>query len=376
MHSMTIDLKAGVAVMAICASSFAGGAAPQAKLPKQDPEVLHFVQRAAPWYPDSTFTIVNDKRVMTASGSYRLIAVKRTCANRYLTGVRGWVIDEVTKTMWAGTVGTLPDVPQASADLNGFLKSFLPGALRRSLRMTATVVWKTGGRPSGALIPFLLKIDSGYGSYFKPAAVTADGRRIVLGTPYPLGQDPVAYRKKLLEKNPLVMWDHPGHDAKVEIVEFSDFECPACKARWPLIAKTLKRFDGAIRHGMVNFPLTMIHPWSFRAASAAWCVASQDPTKLIPLKEQFYSMQQEMEVSQVRPVARDFVAGNGLNEKAFASCFLEKPSLDAVNRQIGLSQDLGVMATPTYFVNGWQVQMPAKDWFLPMIQRLVAGQEP
>ncbi|NIA11600.1 MAG: thioredoxin domain-containing protein, partial [Nitrospiraceae bacterium] len=218
--------------------------------------------------------------------------------------------------------------------------------------------------------------DSGYGWYFKPAAVTADGRRIVLGTPYALDKDPVAIRKKLLEKNPLVMWDHPGREAKVEIVEFSDFECPACKARWPLIAKTLTKLDGAVRHGMVTFPLTMIHPWAFRAASAAWCVASQNPVKLIPLKEQFYSMQREMDVSQVAPVARDFVAGNGLNEKAFSSCFLEKPSLDAVNRQIGLSQDLGVMATPTYFINGWQIQMPAKDWFLPMIQRLIAGQEP
>ena len=376
MRRMTVSLKVSVAIMAVCGSALAGMTAPQPKLPAQDPLVLHFVQRAAPWYPDSTFTIVNDKRVITASGSYRLIAVKRTCANRYLTGVRGWVIDEVSKTMWAGVVGTLPAVPQASSDLEGFLKSFLPGALQRSLRMTATVVWKTGGRPSGALIPFLLKIDSGYGTYFKPAAVTADGRRIILGSPYPLGTDPIAYRKKLLEKSPLVMWDHPGHHAKVEIVEFSDFECPACKARWPLIADTLKKFDGTIRHGMVTFPLTLIHPWAFRAASAAWCVARQNPAELIPLKEQFYSMQREMDVSQVGPVAKDFVAGHGLNEKAFTSCFLEKPSLDAVNGQIGLAQDLGVLATPTYFINGWQIQMPAKDWFLPLIQRLIAGQEP
>ncbi len=376
MRSMPLKLMPIAVLMTVSASVLAGTAVQPPKLPEQDPTVLHFVQRAAPWYPDSAFTIVNDRRVMTASGSYRLIAVKRTCANRYLTGVRGWVIDEVTHTMWAGVVGTLPPVPQVSSNLEGFLKSFLPGALQRSLRMTAKVVWKTGGRPSGALIPFLLKIDSGYGTYLKPAAVTADGRRIVLGSPYPLGSDPVAYRRKLLEKSPLVLWDHPGHHAKVEIVEFSDFECPACKAKWPLIAETLKKFDGTIRHGMVTFPLTLIHPWAFRAASAAWCVARQDPGKLIPFKEQFYSMQREMDVSQVGPVAKDFVAGHGLDVQAFSACFLEQPSLNAVNGQIGLAQDLGVMATPTYFINGWQIQMPAKDWFLPLIQRLIAGQEP
>ena len=364
-------------VLMFLVMAFVGAAAAQKAAPaKQDPKLLRFVERATSWYPDSTFRIVQEVREQTPSGSYRIVAVERKCANKYLTGTTTWVVDEVARTVWVGSIGLLPPASARTNDLAGFLKRFLPGALQKSLRMSVTVVWNRAGLPSGALIPFLLKVDSGYGSYFKSAAVTADGRRVVLGVSLPLDQDPVAYRRKLLHSSKLVMWDHPGEKAKVEIVEFSDFECPACKAKWPIITKILSKFDGVVRHGMVNFPLTTIHPWSFRAAAAAWCVVQQAPSKLIPLKEQFYSMQRDMTVSEVGPVAGDFVASHGLDGRLFNACFLEEPSLNAVNRQMALAEDLGVMATPTYFVNGWQVQVPSEDWLLPLIQRLAAGREP
>ncbi len=365
------------AALAVSAGEAGHAAAAQGRtLPPQGRKLLHFVERASAWYPGSTFTIVQEKRVMTPSGSYRIVAVERKCENRFLSTTSTWVIDEVARTAWLGTVGLLPQLPAGSSDVAGFLKAFLPDALRRSLRLDARVIWDTAGRPSGALTPFTLEVSTGYGTYRRPAALTADARRIVIGSPLPLDEDPVAYRRKLLHGNKLVMWDHPGADPRVEIVEFSDFECPACKARWSLIREVLDKFGGTVRHGMVNFPLTMIHPWAFRAAAAAWCVAKQQPSALIPLKEQFYSMQRDMTVSQVAPVARDFVTGHGLDPRAFDACFLEKPSLDAVNRQTGLAQDLGVMATPTYFINGFMVQVPDKSWLLPMIQRLAAGQEP
>jgi len=126
----------------------------------------------------------------------------------------------------------------------------------------------------------------------------------------------------------------------------------------------------------VSFPLTMIHPWAFRSANAAWCVSRQSPEALIPLKETFYSLQREMEVAQVTPTAVDFVAGQGLDEQAFLGCYLQNPSIDAVHRQMTLGNILGVRSTPTYVVNGWMVQVPAEPWFPEMVARLVAGEEP
>ena len=162
----------------------------------------------------------------------------------------------------------------------------------------------------------------------------------------------------------------------IELVEFSDLECPACRAKWPLIEKAMERFPGSIRHGMVSFPLTTIHPWAFRAASASWCVAAQQPTAMLPFKEMFYDLQPDMEVSLVTDAARDFLAGHGLDEAAFNSCYLRKPSIDAVHAQLALGNRLGVQATPTYFVNGWQIQGAGEDWFLDLLNRLSRGEQP
>jgi len=343
----------------------------------QDPVVLRFVERASPWYPGSSFRVVRDERQQTASGSYRFLGVQRECASKYLSVRSAWLVDEVAGVVWAGSLGRIPrEQLNGSEDLKTFVGRYLPVALMRAMRLRVKVVWEVPNTPSGALIPFDLEIQSGYGTYRKPGAVTADGAMVILGSSMPWKADPVEYRRKLLHDNNLVLWDHDPEGASIDLVEFSDFECPGCKGKWPLIHEAVEKFAGAVRHGMVSFPLTQIHPWAFRAASVGWCVAQQEKDLLIPLKEQFYSMQGEMAVSMVGAVAKDFVAGHGMDEAAFEACYLKPSSIDAVHRQMSLAQELNVMATPTYFVNGWQIQMPAKDWFFPFLERLAAGKQP
>jgi protein-disulfide isomerase len=105
-------------------------------------------------------------------------------------------------------------------------------------------------------------------------------------------------------------------------------------------------------------------------------VGEQDPESVIPLKELFYGLQREMEVSLVKPTSEDFIAGQGLDDAAFSACYLQQPSIEAVHRQIGLGQVMGVRATPTYFVNGWLVQVPNQEWFPQLVADLAAGKEP
>jgi protein-disulfide isomerase len=347
--------------------------------PAQDRDLLRLVSRAEPWYPDSMFTITADERVQTPSGSYRLVTVERQCDSRLLSGSVTVVVDEMAKLAWIGSVARLPfeDAGIEPGALGQFLQEMIPDAYRRSRRINTRVEWGEGPTRSGALIPFWLVVETGYGEFRRAAAVTSDGERLVDGTVFPLDEDPVAYRRQLLAASDLVVWDHGGDgEATVEIVEFSDFECPGCRARWPLIKSALEANGSTTKHGMVNFPLTNIHPWSFRSASASWCVAAQNAESLVPLKELFYSLQSEMEVSLVTPTSLDFVEGNGLDGEAFKSCYLRKPSLDAVHRQMALGHQLGVNATPTYFVNGWKIQAPNESWFSGMIDRLVAGEDP
>ncbi len=347
-------------------------------LPAQDAEVLRFVSRMEAWYPDSTFELKVDESHPTASGSYRVLQVDRACALKFLSGSTTLLVDGVTGSVWSGPIAKLPAEQMGAAleKLKPYVEGFLPRVLAENMGLQTSLSWDVEGRRAGALIPFLLHVQSGYGTYDKTGAVTADGKYLVLGPAMPWNEDPVEYRKKQLAGSSLVMWDHPGTKSPVEIVEFSDFECPGCKAKWPVIKTVIEKFGAKIRHGMVNFPLTTIHPWSFRAASAAWCVAKQDPEALLPLKEQFYSLQGQMEVSQVGPTADDFVAGRNLDEKAFDGCFLKPSSLEAVNDQLALGSELNVNATPTYFINGWKIQAPVEDWLVPFVKHLMKGEEP
>jgi len=43
---------------------------------------------------------------------------------------------------------------------------------------------------------------------------------------------------------------------------------------------------------------------------------------------------------------------------------------------MSLGKTLGVNSTPTYFVNGWKIQVPDGSWFPGFIERLLEGQEP
>jgi len=354
-------------------------AAQDAEAPEPDAKTLRFVQRAIAWYPNSTFRMVENTRYETPSGSYRRVVVERKCASQLLAGQPTVVVDEATNSVWLGSVGELPFQGAGAGPeaLRTFLEGFLPELLKGPMNLKVRVVWDVGPRKPGAVIPLNLMYNSGYGEYRRPAGVTADGKFLVMGPEMSRNDDPVAYRRRALANSDSVVWDSSAGDSPpLEIVEFSDLECPACKGKWPIVQMVMGRFAGSIRHGMVSFPLTAIHPWAFRAASASWCVALQKAESLIPFKETFYSLQREMEVSLVTPTSVDFIAGHRLDEDAFRECYLRQPSIGAVHKQMGLGQDMGVYSTPTYFVNGWMIQVPDGSWFPAMVERLLNGEDP
>lgn len=363
----------------LLAAAWVGAAATEDPPAEQDPAVLRFVERSIAWYPDSSYRVLSDERRQTPSGSYRVVTVERTCPSNILSGQPTVVIDEVTGLAYLGSVGQLPFEQSGAAAraLRPFVEGFLPEVLLRNMDMRVRVIWDLPeGMRSGAVIPFQLIVDTGYGEYAKPVAMTSDGNLLVMGGGMPLEGDPVALRRQLFAASEVVTWDRGSDDAVVDIVEFSDLECPACKSRWPLIEEVLEGHQGAIRHGMVSFPLTSIHPWAFRASSASWCVAEQDPKQLVAFKTLFYELQRDMAVSLVTPTSLDFVAGQGLDEDAFRACYLRDRSLQAVHAQLALGHRIGVLATPTYFVNGWMIQVPEPDWFPDLVSRLAAGKEP
>lgn len=64
-------------------------------------------------------------------------------------------------------------------------------------------------------------------------------------------------------------------DAKVQLVEFSDFECPFCIRAYSTVRQILKDYNGQVRLYYKQFPLTQIHQNAQKAAEASLCAADQ-----------------------------------------------------------------------------------------------------
>lgn len=357
---------------------FSGETAKTPTAVPQDQKVLHFVSRLLPWYPDSNFSISADTTSMTPSGAYRVVQITRKANSKVLGGMTNYLIDEPAQRIWIASAARLPEKTQKMSfdEVKTFVDNYLPDLLMHNMRMRARLIWDVPAQGPSALIPFDLMVESGFGEYKKHGAITADFTVVLLGAPFPYDQDPVSYRLELFKKSKSVMWDHPSSQAKLSIVEFSDFECPGCRAKWPLINSLLGKFGEKVEHGMVNYPIPSIHPWAFRAATAAWCLTRQNPGQLVDFKEHFYNLQQNMEVSMVKETASDFVAGQGLDSEAFDGCYLKEAAITSVHHQMEFGQSMGVMATPTYFLNGWMVQVPEARWLPALAKTLMAGEEP
>ncbi len=137
--------------------------------------------------------------------------------------------------------------------------------------------------------------------------------------------------------------------APVKIVEYSDFECPSCRAVQADIQGFLKNYPGKMQLTYKHFPLTS-HKWSIYAHQAAECMNAQG--KFWPYHDMLYAKQQEWAPSNVPPVeilAR-YATELGADMNRFGACMADV----AVTREIYAEKEEGnqqqVSATPTFFL--------------------------
>ena len=64
-------------------------------------------------------------------------------------------------------------------------------------------------------------------------------------------------------------------NAKITIVEFSDFQCPFCIRAYPTVEQVLSQYKGQVKLYYKQFPLTQIHPFAQKAAEASLCAVDQ-----------------------------------------------------------------------------------------------------
>lgn len=135
-------------------------------------------------------------------------------------------------------------------------------------------------------------------------------------------------------------------NAKVTIIEYSDFECPFCGRFHPTIKEALAKYGKDIRVVYRHFPLTSIHPQAQPAAEASECAAEQG--KFWEFADKLFANQGALNDAYYKSAAREL----GLNGSKFDSCVSSRKFQAKVEADIASGNAAGVQGTPHSIIIG------------------------
>ena len=133
--------------------------------------------------------------------------------------------------------------------------------------------------------------------------------------------------------------------APIEMIEFSDFQCPFCMQANPTVTQVLNTYGDRIRFVYRHYPLAN-HPNARPAAEAAECASEQD--KFWPYHDRLFANSGRLADSDLKEAA----AQVGLDSGRFNNCFDSRKYTAQVDADIHDGNEAGVSATPAFFING------------------------
>ena len=155
-------------------------------------------------------------------------------------------------------------------------------------------------------------------------------------------------------------------DAKVKIVEFSDYQCPFCSQADTLVMQVMAA-NPDVAFVYKQFPLTSIHPNALPAAKAALAAGKQG--KYWEMHEILFKNQRALGADQLKEYAKQA----GVPDMAKWEKDMNSPEVaDQINGEMREAQAAEVRGTPTIFVNGKRVQNRSVDGFKQLIDEAKA----
>jgi protein-disulfide isomerase len=183
--------------------------------------------------------------------------------------------------------------------------------------------------------------------------VSSDGKKMIQGKVFDIGQSPFAGDLKQLDSA-----NHPSlgpANAAVNLEIFSDFQCQYCKeAAKTVRANVEKDYAAKVRVVFRDFPLEQIHPWAKSAAIAGRCVHKLDAGAFWQYHDWVFEQQANLTVENLKAKILEFFNGK-LDTLQLTQCIDGKVTEKEVERSVATAKALQVASTPTMFVNGRRV---------------------
>lgn len=133
--------------------------------------------------------------------------------------------------------------------------------------------------------------------------------------------------------------------AAVTIVEWADFECPACRAAKPMLEEVMAKYPSGVRLVFKHFPLA-IHENAEKAARAA--VAAQRQGKFWEMHHGLFDKDPPLNP----PVLERIAKNANLDIETWKADLESEAVADVVARDRKLGEQVELTGTPTIFING------------------------
>lgn len=161
-------------------------------------------------------------------------------------------------------------------------------------------------------------------------------------------------------------WTKGNAAATITLIEYSDFQCPACKAYHPIVKQVLDEYGEKARFAYRHFPLPQ-HRNAKPAAYAAEAAGRQE--KFWEMHDVIFDRQTEWaEARDAEARFRDYAASLGLDLARYDADI----ALDEIESKVEADYASGVTsrvnATPTFFLNGVRIQPRNYDEFKQFIE--------
>lgn len=138
--------------------------------------------------------------------------------------------------------------------------------------------------------------------------------------------------------------------ADVNVVEFGDFQCPACGIAYQVVSQIKKEYNGKINFVFREYPI-MSHKYGYLSALAAEAAGGQG--KFWEMYDKLYSNQKEWsDKNDVLEIFVTYAKGIGIDSDKFKKDVENKTYDSRIQTDIADGNQLGVSSTPTFFING------------------------
>ncbi len=142
--------------------------------------------------------------------------------------------------------------------------------------------------------------------------------------------------------------------ARVKIVEFIDFQCPACAYGINFLKTFFEQHPNDLYLQVRYFPLTNMHHHAMLSALYSECASRQG--KFWELDDLMIPQQSQWaQLINPDPVFQSMAGQVGMDMTQLNACLASDDARKVINDEKSLGQSMGISSTPTYFINGKMV---------------------